>query len=50
VAVANLALIACAVASIGGPARQLAALVVALVIVGVLMWYLRRGIGRTETA
>jgi len=50
VAIANLALVACAVASVGDPLRQLAAIGVAIVIVGVLLWYLRRGVSRAKTA
>jgi UDP-N-acetylmuramyl pentapeptide phosphotransferase/UDP-N-acetylglucosamine-1-phosphate transferase len=50
VAVANFGLIACAAASVGGALRQTVALAVAIVIVGILMWYLRRGISRAQTA
>ncbi len=50
VAIANFALIGCAVASIGGPMRQLTALAVAIGVIGILMWYLRRGISRAEAA
>ncbi len=50
VAITNLALVACAVASVGDMVRQIVALAVASVIVGLLMWYLRRGIGRAKTA
>jgi len=50
VAVANLALVACAVASVGDVLRQVAAVGVALAVVGTLMWYLWRGIRCAKTA
>ncbi len=50
VAIANLALVVCAAASVGDALRQTAALGVAMVIVGILMCYLRRGIGRAKAA
>lgn len=50
VGIANLALICCAAASIGPFARQVAALTVAIAIIAILMWYLRRGISRAEAA
>jgi len=42
VLVTNLALVGCALLSLGGPTRQAIMAACALVIVGVLLWYLRR--------
>ena len=50
VAVANLALVGCAAASVGPLLRQVTALSVAIAIIAILMWYLRRGISRAEAA
>ena len=43
---ANLGLVVCAVASLAGAPARAAALAAALVIVGALLWYLRRGVAR----
>ena len=50
VLVTNLALVACALLSLGGPIRQIAMAACALVIVGALLWYLRRDTRRADVA
>ena len=49
VVVTNLALVGCALLSIGGATRQLVMAACALVIIGALLWYLRR-MGRRDGA
>ena len=45
VGLANLGLLACALASLGGGGAAVAALAAALAIVAALLWYLGRGVG-----